>query len=101
MRDSRNRRQTLRQEPRVGVIVGQPPRRLFERDQSRRRQHARLPHAAAQPLAIAAGRCAISSAGPASIDPAGAPSAFERQNITVSTGAAISLHRHAQSPPPR
>ncbi len=33
----------------------------------------------------------ISFAGPARIEPAGAPSAFDRQNITVSTLAAISL----------
>ena len=33
----------------------------------------------------------ISKRGPANIDPAGAPNPFDKQNITVSTGATISL----------
>ena len=39
----------------------------------------------------------MSSAGPASMEPAGAPSPFERQNITVSAGATMSLHGHTGS----
>ena len=50
--DSLGVRQRLGQQPRVGVIVCEPRRPLFERDQPCRGQHARLPHSAAHRLAI-------------------------------------------------
>ena len=74
------------------MIARQEARIVFERDQSRRRQHAGLPHAAAQPFAIEPRPRDVFRV-PASIDPTGAPSAFDRQNITVSTGATISRTR--------
>jgi hypothetical protein len=58
-------------------------RSLLQRNQSRRGQHAHLPHSAAQRLAESRAR-SISSADPVSIDPTGAPSPFDKQNITVS-----------------
>ena len=36
----------LRQRPRVEMILGQPTDHLLERDESRRREHARLSHPA-------------------------------------------------------
>ena len=62
---------------------------FFERDQSGRGQHARLPHSAAQPLAIAAG-AVDDFARPTSMEPTGAPRPFDRQNITESACAASS-----------
>ena len=40
-------RQRFGQQARIGVIFGEMLRAVFERDESRRGQHARLPHAAA------------------------------------------------------
>src|ERR1017187_915301 len=44
-------RRRLRKQPRVRVVLAQPCRHLFQRNQSRRCQHARLPHPATQRLA--------------------------------------------------
>ncbi len=82
----RHRRHALRQQPRVRMVLASPCGTSFERNQPRRRQHARLPHPAAQRLAIDP-RLAIASREPTSIDPTGAPSPFDRQNITVSNPA--------------
>jgi hypothetical protein len=82
-------RQLAREEARVGVVFAQPVRHFFQRDQSRRRQHARLAHAAAQALAIPRAR-SIASAVPTSMEPTGAPRPFDKQNITESAGAARS-----------
>jgi len=41
-----------RQIPRIGVIFGEALRHLFQRDETGCRQHAGLPHAAAQALTI-------------------------------------------------
>ena len=40
-------RQRFGQQPGVGVVFGETFRSVFERDQSRRGQHTRLPHSAA------------------------------------------------------
>ena len=51
-RDAVNPRQRLREKPRVLVVLAESRRMLLERNQSRRREHTGLAHAAAQPLAI-------------------------------------------------
>ena len=53
--DARDFRQTFGQKFRVGMILGQLLRALLQRDQSSRRQNSRLPHAAAERLAVDAG----------------------------------------------
>ena len=50
-RDAWARRNCLRQQPGMGMVLPQPLRHLSERDQPRGRQHTHLPHAAAQGFA--------------------------------------------------
>ena len=65
-------------------------RHLLERDQPGGGQNSGLTHPAAEPLAQQA-RLPPSRRGvPTTIEPAGAPRPFDRQNITVSTCAQIS-----------
>ena len=91
-------RNRLRQQPGIRMILAQPRRHLFQRDQPRRRQHTRLPHPSAQRLANTRAR-SICSAVPTSIDPTGAPSPFDRQNITVSNPLVNSAHQSPAPPP--
>jgi len=73
---------------RIRVILMKTARHLFQCDQPGRRQHARLPHGAAEALRSSL-PLAIEFAVPAKHRPTGAPSPFDRQNITVSAFSAI------------
>ena len=69
----------------------EPLGHLLECDQSRCRQHAGLPHPAAEPLAIEARRGRSPPQCPPACEPTGAHRPFDRQNITVSAPAASSF----------
>ena len=66
---------------------GEFPRAFFQRDETGRRQNTGLPHAAAEPLPVEPG---LIDQGPGTGDNRThrAPSAFERQNVSVSIFAA-------------
>ena len=66
------------------VVVGQAVDHRLERDEPGRREHARLAHPAAEPGPVDARACDRRHAVPQSSEPTGAPSPFDRQNITVS-----------------
>ena len=84
------RSQRVGEPTRAGVIVGEPLDHRLERDDPGRRDHARLAHARRPSGPGARAPRAITSAGPHSSEPTGAPRPFDRQNITVSAGATSS-----------
>ena len=87
-------RQRLSQQARIGVILVEPGRHLLQCNQSRSRQDARLPHAAAQRFPVEP-RLINQLLEPVSIDPTGAQRPFDRQNITVSNPR-VRLYIHAE-----
>ena len=79
----------LREQPRIGVILGEPLEIVVERVEPGRGEHAGLAHRAAEHAPRAAGR-AMSSRRPASRLPTGQPRPFDRATETRSKGAASS-----------
>ena len=79
--------QRLGEEPGVLVVVGQPLDVVVEGVQPRRRQHADLPHAAAEPLAPHPRLGDRRRRCPTTSEPTGAPSPLLRQTASTSAHA--------------